>query len=298
MERRRAGMRPGALRRFLRHRMAMAGLLILCSILALCFLAPPLLPESFKEEMALEAMQQPPSREHPMGTDDLGRDVLYRVLMGGRISLMVGILGALSAALIGSLVGGVAGLHGGRVDMVLMRITDAFLALPILPLMIILSAFMTRWNPFAGTPLMRLVDPSVVNLLVIVVTFGWMTTARLVRASFIALKGREFILAARALGASETRVAFVHLYPNSVAPVLVSVTITVGRLILTESALSFLGLGVQLPTPTWGNMLKGAEETLETTPWLAIFPGLFILFSVLSVNFLGDGIRDALDPRK
>jgi peptide/nickel transport system permease protein len=294
-----AGARPGALRRFLRHRLAASGMILLALLVSACLLGPLALPAR-QLEPDLDARFLPPSPAHWLGTDDLGRDVVHRVLVGGRISLLVGLAGAFAATLLGTAVGTVAGMGGRIVDAVLMRITDAFLAVPLLPLMILLSATdpVGRVLDALGARGLRAhFDPSLASILLLVVAFGWMTTARLVRASLLVLKEMEFVLAARVLGASPLRVALVHLIPNALATILVAVTLAVGRVILYESVLSFLGLGVQPPVPTWGNMLTSAQESLWKAPWLAIVPGAFILATVVSVNFVGDGLRDALDPR-
>jgi len=297
-----ARIRPGVARRVLRHRLAVAGMGMLATLAIVCVLLPPVLPSDWSQAV-LTARFSPPSLAHPLGTDDLGRDVLYRILAGGRVSLLVGLVGALAGPLLGTAVGALAGLKGGAIDALLMRLADAFLGLPLLPLMILLSAtdptarvldFLAA-RGFLG--LKGFIDPSLANILLLVVIFGWMTTARLVRASFLVLKEMEFVLAARVLGASELRIAVVHMIPNAMAPILVAATLTVGRVILYESSLSFLGLGIQPPVPSWGNMLTSAQESLWKAPWLAIAPGAFILATVISVNFVGDGLRDALDPR-
>jgi peptide/nickel transport system permease protein len=296
------GVRPGAMRRFFRHKLAVSGLVVMALLILSCFIVPVILGHE-SGTTDLKARYLEPSGKHPFGTDDLGRDVLNRIMLGGQISLLVGLVSALAGTLLGTTIGAVAAMNGGWIDIILMRAADAFLALPVLPLMILLSAMdpTTRslnWLASHGIALKDVLPPpSLVNILLIVIAFGWMTTARLVRASLLVLKEMEFVLAARVLGASALRIATQHLLPNAMAPILVAVTLAVGRGILYESVLSFLGLGVMPPTPTWGNMLTNAQEAIWKAPWLAIFPGAFIFVTVVSVNFVGDGLRDALDPR-
>ena len=245
--------------------------------------APQLTPYTFDgQDIDLLGTPMPPSFKHPMGTDQLGRDNATRVLYGARISLWVGLLSALIATFLGTLIGALAGFYGGTVDTVLMRTTDVFLSIPILPLVIVLAGFLR---------------PDLYLLVIIIGTLGWMGTARLVRSQFLTLRHRDFVEASRALGGSSGRIMVRHILPNALGPILVSTTLAVGGAILLESALSFFGFGVQPPTPTWGNLLNGSSDWLDTAPWLAAFPGLFILVTVLAVNFLGDGLRDALDPR-
>jgi peptide/nickel transport system permease protein len=245
----------------------------------------------------LLARLEPPSAAHLLGTDELGRDVLLRLLRGGRISLAVGLCGALLAALIGTVVGLVAGYAGGAVDGFLMRLTDAVIALPLLPILIVLAAVdLGKLGLPAGVATGELA--SVLRIVVIVALFGWTTTARLVRASVLSLRTREFVHAARALGAGPARILRRHILPNALAPLIVATTLSIGNVILAESVLSFLGLGVQPPLPSWGNMLTGAQELLFESPRLALWPGLLIFLTVLAFNLLGDGLQAALDPRR
>ncbi len=272
-----------AVRRFRRHRLAQIGLVILLLLAFLAMFASSISPYTFDgQDPVLLGQPTPPSLKHLMGTDQLGRDNATRILYGARISLLVGLASALIATFLGTLIGALTGFYGGWVDSVLMRFTDMVLSIPLLPLVIALSGFLR---------------PSLWLLVVIIGGLGWMTTARLVRGQFLSLRNREYVEASRALGGSNARIMFRHILPNTIGPILVSTTLAVGGAILLESALSFFGLGVQPPTPTWGNLLTGSSDWLETAPWLAAFPGLFILITVLSVNFLGDGLRDALDPR-
>lgn len=237
---------------------------------------------------------------HIFGTDELGRDVFMRLVHGTRVSIGVGILVALASAFVGLLIGSVAGYYGGWIDTILMRFTDSLLSLPQLPVLIVISAVsvdkLTEAVPLLGliaTP----ANESIVKLVFILVLFSWMQVARLVRASVLSLKEREFILAARTLGATDTKIMVRHLFPNTIAPLLVSVTLGVGSSIQTEAALSFLGLGIQQPTPSWGNMMFNALEIMLDSPFLVMVPGLLILATTISFNYLGDGLQDAIDPK-
>lgn len=270
-------------RRFFRHKPAAVSLAALLLLSALAALAPVIAPYEYDyQDFLIIGQPQPPSRAHLMGTDQLGRDTFTRVLYGARISLSVGLFSALIAAGIGTLVGALAGFFRGWVDSVLMRLTDVVLSIPILPMVILLAGILR---------------PSVSLIVLIIGGLGWMGTARLVRGRFLALRGVEFVEASHALGGTSARVMFRHILPNALGPIIVATTLAVGGAIMLESALSFLGFGVQPPTPTWGNLLNEAREYLSLAPWLAIFPGLFILVTVLAVNFLGDGLRDAFDPK-
>jgi len=236
---------------------------------------------------------------HLLGTDELGRDVFIRLVYGTRVSITVGLLVALISGLIGLLVGSLAGYYGGRLDALLMRFTDALLSLPILVVLIVVSAI-DLGKLLGGTPLAFIVDheyESVIKMVIILCAFSWMQAARLVRGSILSIKEQEFILAARVLGVRDRGIIARHIVPNVIAPLLVAVTLGIGNAILFEAALSFLGLGIQPPTPSWGNMLHNAQEMVQHAPMLAILPGLLILFTVISFNYIGDGIRDAVDPR-
>jgi peptide/nickel transport system permease protein len=254
--------------------------MVLAVLAVLAVVVPPLSPYPYSE-IDLQTIKQPPSLAHWMGTDELGRDLGTRLMIGGRISLAIGLAGALVASFVGAGIGALAGYYGGWVDAVTMSAVDLLLAIPILPVLIVISAF-TR--------------PSVTALVLLVASFAWMQTARLVRGSFLSLKEQEFTEAARAVGASDRRIIFRHLLPNAVAPLSVASALLVGRIVVMESVLSFLGLGVQQPVPSWGNLLYGAQNYLATEPWLATFPGVFIFLAVLGVNLLGDGLREALLP--
>lgn len=271
-----------AWRRFRKHRMAMAGGIAALVLTLMAILAPWIAPYAF-DKISLDTRWAMPNRTHVFGADELGRDVLTRVMHAGRISLSVGYLVAINISVIGMIVGAVAGFYGGKIDTILMRFVDVLLSVPTLPLYLILAAII----PGGG----------ISRIILIFTFFGWTGVARLVRGQILSLKTQDFIEAARAMGASETRIILRHLLPNSMAPVIVAATLTVGGAILGESALSYLGLGIAPPTPSWGNMLQRALEYIWNAYWLAIFPGLFIFVTVLSFNFLGDGLRDALDPR-
>lgn len=235
-------------------------------------------------------------RFHLLGTDELGRDVLMRLIYGTRVSMGVGILVAIVSAMVGLLIGCLAGYYGGLLDAILMRVTDSLLSLPLLPVLIVVAAI-----DFAKVPILKtLITPNnqaVMKLVVILCLFSWMWVARLVRSSVLTLKEREFVLAAKTLGASDFTIITRHMVPNVVAPLLVSVTLGVGESILFEAALSYLGLGIQPPTPSWGNMLFNAQEIIYQAPGLAILPGLLILFTTISFNYIGDGLQDAIDPK-
>jgi len=267
--------------RLRRNRMAVAGGLIVSAMFLLAVLAPWLA----EDPAAIDISQrlQAPGFKHLLGTDDLGRDVLARIMYGARISLLVGFVAVGIASLIGILLGALAGYYRGWTDSVIMRFVDIMLCFPSFFLILAVIAFL---------------EPSIWNIMIIIGLTGWMGVARLVRAEFLSLRERDFVLAAQALGASDARVILRHILPNALSPVLVSATLGVAGAILTESALSFLGIGVQPPTPSWGNMLINGKQTLGEAWWLSVFPGLAILVTVLGYNLLGEGIRDALDPRQ
>ena len=266
--------------RLKRNRMAMAGALIVLSMFCFAVLAPVSGRDPGAIDIALRL--QSPSFDYPLGTDDLGRDVLARILYGARISLLVGFVAVGIATFIGILLGALAGFYGRWVDSLIMRFVDIMLCFPSFFLILAVIAFL---------------EPSIWNIMIIIGLTSWMGVARLVRAEFLSLRERDFVLAARAIGARDTRIIFRHILPNAISPVLVSATLGIAGAILTESALSFLGIGVQPPTPSWGNMLIAGKQTLGTAWWLSVFPGMAILFTVLGYNLLGEGIRDAMDPR-
>ena len=267
--------------RFRRNRLALSGLVLVAILFLISLLAPWLTPYD-PNFIDIQQILQPPSAAHWMGTDSLGRDVLSRMIYGARISLKVGFVAVGLATLIGVVLGALAGYYGGWVDNLLMRLVDLMLCFPTFFLILAVIAVL---------------EPSIWNIMVIIGLTSWMGVARLVRAEFLSLKEREFIQAARALGARDGRIIFRHLLPNALAPVMVSATLGVAGAILTESALSFLGLGVQPPTPSWGNILTAGKDNIEIAWWLSVFPGLAILITVLAYNLLGEGIREAIDPR-
>jgi peptide/nickel transport system permease protein len=270
-----------ALKRFMRHRAAMAGLIILLVIVLVCVFAGVISSyKPDKPDILLGATE--PNSEHLFGTDELGRDVFTRVLYGGQISLTVGTLAVIVSVVIGTLVGAFAGFFGGWVDNLLMRFTDFALCFPSLFLLILLVSVFGS------------------NFLIIIFVIGglnWMGTARLVRSSFLSIKEKDFVEAARAIGVKSNRIMWRHILPNATGPLIVTATLGMAGGIISETSLSFLGLGIQPPTPSWGNMLKEAQDVFTTAPWLAIFPGLLIFLTVLSINYIGDGLRDALDPK-
>ena len=271
-----------AWRRFRRHRMALVGMVILLILASVSILATWISPYSPIKTSLVEMLDRP-STAHPMGTDELGRDLFTRILHGGRVSLAVGFLAVALAVSIGSTVGAVAGFYGGWVDNVLMRLVDFMIALPSIFVLILLATIYGT-NP--------------VTLVLVIGGLRWMGTARQVRGAFLSLREREFVEAARCLGASPSRIILRHLLPNAIGPIIVASTLGISGAILTESSLSYLGLGIQPPMASWGNMLRNAQDQMVRAPWTAVFPGLMIFLTVIAVNSIGDGLRDALDPRK
>ena len=268
-------------RRFRRNRLALAGAGVVALLFVLSFLAPLITPYNPAHLDAWHVLL-PPSAGHWFGTDELGRDVFTRVVYGARVSLKVGFVAVGIAVLIGTSVGLVAGYYGGWIDSLLMRLVDIMLCFPTFFLILAVIAML---------------EPSIWYIMIIIGLTGWMGVARLVRAEVLTLREREFVLAARGLGASDLRIIVRHILPNALSPVLVAATLGVAGAILTESALSFLGIGVQPPTPSWGNILTAGKDYIEFAWWLSLFPGLAILVTVLAYNLLGEGLRDALDPR-
>ncbi|MCS6891657.1 MAG: ABC transporter permease [Rhodovarius sp.] len=282
-----------AWRRFRKHRLAVVSAAIL-AVLILAVLIGPFLWRVPIDEIDFSARLQGPSWAHPLGTDDLGQDLLARILYGGQISLAVGFAAMLVAVVLGVLVGAVAGMAGGKVDAALMWLTDLFLSLPELPiLLLIIYLFRDALTAMVGP------EMGVFILIVAVIGgFRWMPVARLVRAQFMSLREKEFVEAARALGASRLRLVWRHILPNALGPVIVAATIDIAAAIIAESTLSFLGLGFPPDIPTWGRLLYDAKDHLDFAPHWALFPGLAIFLTVLTINFVGDGLRDALDPRR
>lgn len=287
-----------AYRRFKKHKLALFSLGVLIAFALMSIFAPMI--ESLlgidKEAINLFNRFAAPSLVHPLGTDELGRDTFIRLLYGGRVSLTVGLAAALVAATIGTAIGLAAGYFGGRLDAFLMRLTDGVIALPFLPLLIVLAAVDLGK---VGLPdwLIESDDISLYRIVFIVALVGWTTVARLVRGATLSLKERDFVLAARGLGASNQRIMIVHILPNLVSPIIVATTLSMGHVILLESVLSFLGLGIQPPIPSWGNLLTNAQELIWSAPALAFYPGALIFATVIAFNFLGDGLQDALDPK-
>jgi peptide/nickel transport system permease protein len=267
-----------------KHKLAIFSMFLLAIIVLLCILGPYFTRYTMNEMgNATTDVLHAPSSRHWFGTDELGRDVFTRVLLGGRISLLVGFSSVFSALLVGIIVGAYAGYYGGILDTVLMRFTDIMFSIPVLPLLVILSSVI----PGAG----------VWKIVLIIAIFGWMTDARIIRGLFLSLRESEFTEAARAIGVSNAGIIWRHLLPNSLAPIIVSATLGVGGNIIYEAALSYLGFGVMPPTPSWGNILQNAQYAMTIAPWLVWTPGLAILITAIGFNFLGDGLRDAMDPR-
>jgi len=287
-----------AWRQFKMHRLAMFGLITLTIITVACFIGSMFYPRAIND-IDFMMVDSTPSLKYPFGTDSLGQDMLARILWGGRISLSVGLLSALVAILVGTMVGAMAGFYGGKIDGFLMRFTDLFICLPQLPLLLLIS-FLYRDQVY------RWADEKFGNgnigifLLIVgvIALLNWMSTARLVRAEFLRLKEKEFVEAARSIGAKRTVLMMRHILPNVLSQIIVAATLAVGAAIITESTLSFLGLGFPSDVPTWGRMLYEAKDYFQFYPHEALFPGLLIFLTVLSINYIGDGLRDALDPRK
>jgi len=275
------------LRRFVRHRPAVAAFLVLV-IMVLAALVAPLTPYSPRAQVPANRLQ-PPSTTHWFGTDELGRDVFTRILYGGRVSLTVGLLATTLTLIIGVLVGAISGYFGGFLDNLLMRVTDTFLAFPTIFVLILLSSLLREQN-------IAWLRNSIVIVIVIIGTLSWMWPARLVRSLFLTLREWEFVMAARAVGVRRGRIIFAHILPNCLGSIVVAGTLQVAWAIITESGLSYLGFGVQPPSPSWGNILATAQSYVFRAPWLAVFPGLMIFITVLCINYIGDGLRDAFDP--
>ncbi len=285
-----------AVRRFLRHRMAMVGLVILIGIILYVTVGSLIYSEVDANYNDTSILLLPPSVEHLFGTDTVGRDILARTIYGGQISLIIGLFSVIVAVTVGTTFGALSGYYGGLVDSLLMRITEAILSIPQLLLLLVMAKFLGGRVPDIEV-LGRTFSGSVIVIIMIIGLTTWTYLARIVRSSFLAIKEEEYILAARALGIPDRRIITTHILPNAMAPIIVAATLGVASAILTEAYISFLGLGVRPPTATWGSMLNGAHSYIETAPWLWFFPGLLIILTVMSINFVGDGLRDALDPR-
>ncbi len=275
-------------RNFKRHRLALMGTTVL-GLLVLGVVFVPILTNYDPGRTKILDKYLSPSLEHPMGTDGLGRDLFLQSMDGGRVSLFIGLLATILSIVIGTSIGSVAGFYGGWIDNLLMRVADIFLTLPTLFVAILLTQLLR-----AGA--IPFLSAGIAPIIFIVAITTWVGVARLVRASFLSIKEKEFVEAGRAAGAANSRIILRHILPNAMSPIIVAATLRVGAAIITESGLSFLGFGVQPPTPTWGNMLQHAQSEMDYAPWTAIFPGLFIFITVIAVNYIGDGLRDALDP--
>ena len=299
LEETREALTPGQLvwRRFRKHRMALVGGIGLLLILLFIIGGSIIVPEGRANETDLKARLAGPTSAHWFGTDSVGRDVFNRVIYGGQVSLFIGLLAVTLSVSVGTIIGGVAAYYGGWVDAVLMRITEAMLAIPSLFLLIVLAKFIGR-NVGQVTVLGRTFSGSIGIVILVIGATSWMYLARIVRANVLSLKDLDYVSASRALGASHSRIFFSHLVPNTLGPIIVSATLGLAGAILTEAYVSFLGLGVQSPTSTWGNMMQQAQSFLMRGAWwMWVFPSLFIVLTILCINLMGDGLRDALDPR-
>ena len=283
-------------RRFVRHRMALIGLVILLGIVLYVTVGSLIFSEQYANYNDTSIRLQAPSIAHPFGTDTVGRDILARTVYGGQISLIIGILAVTVAVTVGTTVGALSGYYGGMVDGLLMRLTEAMLSIPSLLLLLVMAKFFSGKIPDI-TILGRTFSGSVMVIILIIGLTSWTYLARIVRSSFLSLKEADFVLAARALGIPDRRIILSHILPNAMAPIIVAATLGVASAILSEAYISFLGMGVRPPTATWGTMLDGAYQYIEEAPWLWLYPGLLIILTVMSINFVGDGLRDALDPR-
>lgn len=271
-----------AWRRFRRHKAGLVALVVLIVEVLVAILAPVLIPRALAIDPAPLQILQSPSAQHWLGTDEVGRDIFARLIYASRISLSIGFMAVVVAIVVGTLVGSLAGYFGGWVDNVLMRCTDAILSIPSLFFLIVLSVTL---------------GPSVRTMIIAIGLLSWMELARIIRANVLSLKRREFVEAAQTIGAPGPRIIARHILPNTLAPIVVAATLGVGNALLTEASVSYLGLGVQPPEPSWGNMLYNAQSYFFNAPWITLYPGVMILITVLCINFIGDGLRDALDPR-
>ena len=282
-------------RRFRRHKMALFGIITLILIIIYAFGGSLIFSEAYSNHNETGNLLQPPTRTHPFGTDTIGRDILARTIYGGQISILIGLTAMVVEVIFGVSIGALAGYFGGKLDSVLMRITEAILVIPQIFLLLVMARYFSSAIPnikFLG----RTFSGSVLVIIFVIGITSWPYLARLVRAQFLSVKENDYILAARATGTSTKDIILRHVLPNSFAPIIVSATLSVAAAITLEAYISFLGLGVRPPTATWGNMLDGAYNYIESAWWLWFFPGLLIALIVLSINFLGDGLRDALDP--
>ena len=268
-------------KRFKYNKLAVLGGIVVICLVTFAILAPHITPYN-PNSINVQHILEPPTTSHPFGTDDLGRDILSRIIWGSRISLSVGFVAVGISTFIGVILGAITGYYGGWIDRIIMRFVDIMLSIPTFFLLLAVIAFL---------------EPGISNIMIVIGLTSWMGVTRLVRAEFLSVKEREFTQSARAIGAGDMRIIFRHILPNAIAPVLVSAVLGVAGAILVESALSFLGIGVQPPTASWGNILTIGKDNIEIAWWLSVFPGLAILITVLAYNLLGEGIRDAIDPR-
>lgn len=271
-----------AWKRFCRHRAGLVALIVLLIEIVVAIMAPVLIPRELAIDPSPLTILQRPSAEHWLGTDEVGRDIFARLIYASRISLSIGFMAVAVAIVVGTAIGALAGFFGGWVDAVLMRATDAVLSIPALFFLIVLSVTL---------------GPSVRTMIIVIGLLSWMELARIIRANVLSLKRREFVEAAQTIGARGPRIIARHILPNTLAPIVVAATLGVGNALLTEASVSYLGLGVQPPDPSWGNMLYNAQSYFFNAPWITLYPGFMILITVLCINFVGDGLRDALDPR-
>lgn len=288
--------RARAWQRFRAHRMAMVGLMILILIIVYIVGGSFIYSEEYANDTNIRNKWAAPSIEHPMGTDSVGRDLLARTIYGGQISLAISVVSVVITMTLGTFLGLISGFYGGFLDSIIMRISEALMAIPGLFLLLVLTKFIG--TDFENIVILgRKISGSVIIIIFVLGFTGWMGLTRIVRGLVLSLREREFVVAAKAIGANNPRIIFTHILPNVLAPVIVATTLGIAGVILAESAVSFLGLGVQPPTASWGNIIQRAPERIETAWWVWFFPGSLILFTVLGVNFVGDGLRDALDPR-
>jgi peptide/nickel transport system permease protein len=281
--------------RFKRHKMAVAGAVMLVLLILYSTVGAIFFTEAYSNVTDTAIRLSPPSTEHPFGTDVIGRDILARTIYGGQISLMIGLIAVIVQVIVGVLIGAISGYYGGWIESILMRFTEGMFTIPSLPLLLVLSKMLSDKIPTLEM-FGREFSGSVVIIIGVIGLPSWMSLARIVRANFLSLREQEFVTAARCIGASNRSIIFAHIIPNTMAPIIVTATLGVANAIISEAYVSFLGVGVMPPTATWGNMLNGAYNYIERAPWLWIFPGILIVLTVLSINFVGDGLRDALDP--
>ncbi|MBL8118830.1 MAG: ABC transporter permease [Anaerolineae bacterium] len=287
-----------AWKRFWQHPTGRLGAVLLLAVVLLTFGGALFVSENYANTVQIQQRFQAPSAAHPFGTDNVGRDLLARCIYGGQISLLIGLFSALISVLVGTLVGLVSGYFGGALDFVLMRLTEALLAIPALVLLLLFARALAGNPAVIQVPGREPLSASVLILIGLIGLLGWMRLARLVRAQVLALKAEGFVEAARAAGAGNWRILLTHILPNCAAPIIVTATLGVGAAIVTEAYLSFLGFGVLPPTATWGNILTRVQDQLDEYPWMWLAPGMLMIVTVLAINFIGDGLRDVLDPRE